>query len=388
MTPPLSVVPNPPPQVVEAEAPAQLETAVSVRNLPLGVLAILASIVMLRWAAPVLVPMMLALTTSYALGPLVSRMQRWRVPRALGAALVLGALVSVLAVSTYRLRDDATTVIESLPQATQKLRMALRKERASAASPLDKVQEAALQLQKATQESAAPAAAPARGVTRVQIEPTHFDLKDYLWSNTPKLMTGVGEATVVLLMAYFLLAAGDSFRRKLAKIAGPSFARRKLTVQGMDEVTQQVQRYLLVQLAVSILVGLGTWGAYAAIGLEHAAVWGAVAFFLNFVPYLGPIVVALASTFVAFVQFGSFDTALLVAAVATGLHLIAGHLLTPWLTSRTSRLNALSVFVSVLVFGWLWGFWGLLLGVPTLMMIKALCDRVDGLEPIGELLGR
>ncbi len=76
------------------------------------------------------------------------------------------------------------------------------------------------------------------------------------------------------------------------------------------------------------------------------------------------------------------------AAVATGLHLIAGHLLTPWLTSRTSRLNALSVFVSVLVFGWLWGFWGLLLGVPTLMMIKALCDRVDGLEPIGELLGR
>ncbi len=388
MTPPLSVVPNPPPQVVEAEAPAQLETAVSVRNLPLGVLAILASIVMLRWAAPVLVPMMLALTTSYALGPLVSRMQRWRVPRALGAALVLGALVSVLAVSTYRLRDDATTVIESLPQATQKLRMALRKERASAASPLDKVQEAALQLQKATQESAAPAPAPARGVTRVQIEPTHFDLKDYLWSNTPKLMTGVGEATVVLLMAYFLLAAGDSFRRKLAKIAGPSFARRKLTVQGMDEVTQQVQRYLLVQLAVSILVGLGTWGAYAAIGLEHAAVWGAVAFFLNFVPYLGPIVVALASTFVAFVQFGSFDTALLVAAVATGLHLIAGHLLTPWLTSRTSRLNALSVFVSVLVFGWLWGFWGLLLGVPTLMMIKALCDRVDGLEPIGELLGR
>ena len=144
MTPPLSVVPNPPPQVVEAEAPAQLETAVSVRNLPLGVLAILASIVMLRWAAPVLVPMMLALTTSYALGPLVDRMQRWGLPRALAAALVLGALVSVLGVSIYRLRDDATTVIESLPQATQKLRMALRKERASAASPLDKVQEACL----------------------------------------------------------------------------------------------------------------------------------------------------------------------------------------------------------------------------------------------------
>ena len=115
MTPPLSVVPESAPQVIEVEAPAQLETAVSVRNLPLGVLAILASLFTLHWAAPVLVPIMLAMTANYALAPLVDRMQRWGLPRALAAALVLGALVSVLGVSAYRLRDDATTVIESLP---------------------------------------------------------------------------------------------------------------------------------------------------------------------------------------------------------------------------------------------------------------------------------
>lgn len=344
---------------------------------------------MLHWAAAVLVPMMLALTASYALAPAVDRVQRWGLPRAAAAALVLTALVAALAVGGYRLRDDATVLIESLPQAAQKLRLALRKERATAAaSPLDKVQEAAVQLQKATQEGAPPPPAPARGVTRVQIEPKNFELKEYLWSNTPSLMAGLGQATVVVLMAYFLLATGDGLRRKVAKIAGPSFARRKLTVQGMDEITHQVQRYLLVQVVISVAVGLGTWGAYAAIGMQHAAVWGAAAFMLNFIPYLGSIVVAVGSTFVAFVQFGSFDMALLVAAVATGLHLVSGYLLTPWLTSRTSRLNALAVFVGVLVFGWLWGFWGLLLGVPTLMMIKAVCDRVDGLEPIGELLGR
>jgi predicted PurR-regulated permease PerM len=388
VTQPLAVVPKPVLDETETDEPARALASLNVRSLALGVLAALATLFMLRWAAPVLVPMMLALTISYALAPAVDRVHARGLPRALGAALVLTALVAALASGGYRLRDDAITLIESLPQAAQKLRLALRKERAGAASPLDKVQEAAVQLQKATQEGTPAPPPPERGVTRVQIEPKHFDLKEYLWSNTPVLVSGLGQATVVVLMAYFLLATGDSFRRKVAKIAGPSFARRKLTVQGMDEITQQVQRYLLVQLLISVAVGLGTWGAYAAIGLQHAAVWGAAAFLLNMIPYLGSIVIALGSTFVAFVQFGSLDMAMLVAAVATGLHLISGYLLTPWLTSRTSRLSTLAVFVAVLAFGWLWGFWGLFLGVPTLMMIKAVCDRVDGLEPIGELLGR
>jgi len=250
------------------------------------------------------------------------------------------------------------------------------------------VQQAAVQLQQATKDSAPPSPPPERGVTRVQIEPKNFDVKDAIWSNTPRVLVGLGEATVVVLLAYFLLASGDTFRRKLAKIAGPSLARRKLTVQGLDEVTGQIQRYLLVQVVISLIVGVVTWLLYMAIGLEHAEVWGAAAFVLNFIPYLGSIVVSVASSFVAFVQFGSLDMALLVAAAATALHTVTGYLLTPWLTSRASRLSALAVFVGVIAFGWLWGFWGLLLGVPTLMMIKSVCDRVEGLRPIGELLGR
>ena len=64
-----------------------------------------------------------------------------------------------------------------------------------------------------------------------------------------------------------------------------------------------------------------------------------------------------------------------------------GNLLTPWLTSRTNRLNPIVVFVGVLAFGWLWGAWGLLLGVPVLTSIKAVCDRVDELKSVGELMG-
>ena len=185
-----------------------------------------------------------------------------------------------------------------------------------------------------------------------------------------------------------MLASGDSFRRKLAKIAGPTFARRRVTVQALDEIGTQIHRYLLVQLFTSALVGLVTWIAFALIGLEHAAVWGVVAGLLNFVPYLGSLVVAGGASLVAFVQFGSLDMALAVAAIVLGIHVVSGNLLTPWLTSRTNRLNAVCVFVGVLAFGWLWGVWGLLLGVPVLTSLKAVCDRVEGLQPIGELLGQ
>ena len=193
---------------------------------------------------------------------------------------------------------------------------------------------------------------------------------------------------MVLFITFFLLASGDSFRRKIVRLAGPTLARRKLTVQALDEITAQVQRYLAVQVLISVIVGVATCVAFVALGVEHAAVWGVLAFALNFVPYFGAIVLTAAAALVGFVQFGSVEMAALVAGVSMAVHTVAGSLLTPWLTSRASRLDAVTVFVGVLAFGWLWGVWGLVLGVPILLMLKAVCDRVDELRPVGELLGR
>ena len=350
-------------------------------------LTILASIFMLRWAAQVLVPIMLGVTLSYALRPAVDRLEVWRVPRAIGAAFVLLALVATIVAGAQAVRDDATLLIESLPQIAHKFRTALRAEQSQADSPLVKVQQAATQLQQASKESA-PSPSPERGVTRVQIEPAQFDVMGYVRSNSVSLMTAAGEGVVVVFLAYFLLASGSTLRRKLLKIAGPSLARKKITLQGLNEVSAQIQRYLAVQVLVSVIVGIATWLAFKALGVKFAEVWGIAAFVLNFIPYLGSLVLVAGASIVAFVQFGTVDMALAVAGTATLLHIVTGYLLTPWLTSRASELSALSVFLAVLVFAWLWGFWGLLLGVPTLMMIKALCDRIEYLQPIGELLGQ
>jgi predicted PurR-regulated permease PerM len=224
-------------------------------------------------------------------------------------------------------------------------------------------------------------------VTRVQIEKPIVNIRDFLWSGTLGALTFIGQLVTVFFFAYFLLLAGDKFRRKLIKISSPRLSEKKVTVETLNAITKQIQRYLLVQLLTSTLVGVVSWLAFAAIGLEHAAIWGIAAGVLNSVPYFGPVVVSCGIALVAFVQFGTFGMALSAAGIALVITSIEGFLLTPWLLGRTSGINAVFVFASVIVGSWLWGPVGLLLGVPVLMIIKTVCDHVEDLRPVGELLG-
>ncbi|MCY1518724.1 putative transport protein YhhT [compost metagenome] len=155
----------------------------------------------------------------------------------------------------------------------------------------------------------------------------------------------------------------------------------------LDDITRNIERYLLVQILVSGLVGLTTGLAFWLLGVENAAVWGIIAAVTNLIPYIGSVIVLVAAGLMAFLQFSSIEMALLVGGVSLAIHTVVGNLLMPWLTSRTSRMNPVAVFVGVIFWGWLWGIWGLLLGIPITMVIKSICDRVEDLQPIGELLG-
>lgn len=370
----------------EASSPA-LPVTVDVRSLSLAILAVLASLFVLHWAKQIFIPVLLGLLLSYALSPLVNWLEPYRVPRSLSAGLLLLALMVGMASAVYALRDDASELVESLPVAAQKVRQALREHRAGQnTSALEKVQKAASQIEQAAAESGTNAA-PARGVTRVVIERPRFNITDYLWTGTVGLLTLLAQATMVMFLTFFLLASGDTFRRKLVKLVGPTLSSKKITVQALDEINLQIQRYLQVQLLCSVLVGVLTWLALAWIGLEHAAVWGIAAGVTNMIPYVGSLLIVSATSLVGFLQFGSLDMMLLVAGASVLIHTIVGNLLTPWLTSRAGRMNPVAVFVGLLAWGWLWGIWGLLLGIPILMVIKTVCDRVEDLKPVGEFLG-
>jgi predicted PurR-regulated permease PerM len=285
----------------------------------------------------------------------------------------------------YSLSDDANELIQSMPDAARKVRDALRGPKTKDTT-LDTVQKAAAELQKAAEEAGG-STPPARGVTRVVVEKPKFDLREHLWTGTLGFANVIGQTVMVTFLTYFMLVSGNTFRRKLVKITGPGLAEKRLTVQALDEINAQMQRYLLVQLAASLAVGLATGICFALLGLKHAAVWGVAAGVLNLVPYVGSLAVTAGAALVAFVQFGSVNMALAVGGSSLLINTIEGYLLVPWATSKASSMNAVAVFIGVLAWGWLWGVWGLLLGIPILMAVKAVCDRVDHLKPIGELLG-
>jgi predicted PurR-regulated permease PerM len=374
------------PEVVEE--PVSLPTPINVRSVSLAVLALLGCVFALQWASDVFIPLLLGVVLSYALSPVVAQLHRWRIPRALGAALVLLASVGGVGSMLYSVSDDAAAMVESLPAAAEKLRQALRPTRGAPQSAFDKVQEAAAKLEQAAEETGGTVAQIlAKGVTRVQIERPRLNLKDYLWSSTLGLAAIAGQAAAVFFIAFFLLSSGDGFRRKVVRIAGPTFARRRITVQVLDEITAQIQSYLMIQVFTSALVGLATWAVLLYLGLERAAVWGLVAAVLNLVPYLGALATAGGLALVAFLQFGTFGMAALIGGVSMMINTVEGNLLTPWLSGRASRMNPVVIFVGVLAFGWLWGLWGLLLGTPLIMVAKSICDRVDDLKPVGDLLG-
>ena len=373
-------------ETAPSQPPTQLHTQVNVRNLSLALLALMASVAMLHWAAAVFVPVAVSVLMVSALSPAVSAMQRWHIPRWLGAAALLLALLGGLSATALQLSDGATQVIESLPVAVQKVRNTLRSRSKEGPGALDKVQKAATQIEQVAAENRTSPAAM-RGVQRVQIERPPLNVREYLWSGTVGVLSGLGQFTVVVFLTFFALASGDTFQQKLVRIAGPSLERKKVTKQVLKEITGQIQRYLLVQVLTSVVVGVTTGAAYAALGLQNAVVWGVLAGGLNLVPYIGSIVVTGASALMAFLQFGTLDMALAVGGASLLIHTLVGNLLTPWLTSRTSSMSPVAVFVSVLTWGWLWGLWGLLLGIPIMMAVKAICDRVEDLKAIGELLG-
>ncbi|HSH88439.1 MAG TPA: AI-2E family transporter [Ramlibacter sp.] len=379
--------PAPAPLAADPEDPSLvlLRVPMNVRSMTLVLLCVLAVLATLKWASAFFIPLMIGLMFSYALSPIVDTLERFKIPRAISAAVLIIGILGGLGASAYSFSDDANQLVVSLPEAAKKVRDSLRARSGKPDTTLGTVQKAAEHLEQAAAEASPQAAT--RGVQRVVIEKPRFDIREHLWSSTIGLAGLIGQITVIMFLTYFLLLSGDTFRRKLVKITGPTFTQKKITVQALDEITAQIQRYLLVQLVASVLVGVTTGLAFWALGLKHAAVWGFAAGVLNLIPYIGSIAITGAASLVAFLQFGELNMALAVGGASLVINTIEGNLMVPWLTSKASRMNPVAVFIGVLAWGWLWGVWGLLLGIPIMMVVKAICDRVEDLKPIGELLG-
>lgn len=344
----------------------------------LVLMATVALVFALQWAQEFLVPLVFGILIAYTINPLATALERLRLPRVVAVVLVMAILLSGLAYATNSLRTEFQSIVNQLPVATQKLSKALRKMRSGKPGALDQVQAAATAIERAASNSASRPSAPS-------VAP--FQLESWLWASSISAVAFVGQIAVVVFLVFFLLASGDTFKRKLVRLAGPSLSSRKITVNILNDINRSVQKYMFMLLVTNLLLVLLMWAAFSWLGLENAGAWAVAAGLLHIIPYFGPLLTTAAVGLAAFTQFGTFSMALLVMLFALIIATLVGTFVTTWMTGRIAKMNAAAVFIGLLFWGWLWGVPGLLLGIPIIVIIKVISEHVDGMQVLAELLG-
>ncbi len=396
------VPPAPLPPAANAAAPAsgadhahpaavdgmRLPIHVNARGLALGTIATVAFVYAVQWAQDFLIPLFLGIFIAYTLSPVVGWLERRHVKRAIGATLVTVIIIALMAVVLHRVQDEFFNIVDDLPRITEKVTKVLRKTGDGTPGTIAQVQAAAAQIEQATTAAGADDKKAARKTAVVAVAGgSSFKIMDWVLVGSMSLIGFVTQATMVVFLVFFLLLAGDTFKRKLVKLTGPSLSRKKVTVHILDDINTSIQNYMFMLLVTNVLLALLMWVALSAIGLENAGAWAIVAGLLHIMPYFGPLLITTATGLAAFMQFESLRMVLLVTGASLAIATLVGTVIATWMTGRIAKMNPAAVFVSLLFWGWLWGMWGLLLGVPVVVMIKVVAERVEGMEVIAELLG-
>ena len=358
--------------------------ATDLRGTALAVLATLAVIFALNWAQSFVVPLILGIVFAYTLNPLVTRLEWLRIPRVAGATLVMIAVVSLLGLGGYALRGEIQTIVDQLPATANKLSEAVAELHRAPGGAIQNVQKAAKSLESVATGTTA---APDPRATHVVVDAPILRFTAALWSGSMGALGFMGHAVMVMFLVFFLLVAGDTFKRKLVHLTGPPMSRKKITVHILDDINSSIQRYMVMMLVTNLLVALLNWVVFRIIGLDNAGAWAATSGVLHLIPYVGPAITAAATGMAALLQFNSLATALLVAGASVAVAIVVGVFVTTWMTGRIARMNPAAVFISLLFWGWLWGAWGMLLSIPIIVIVKVVAHHIERLHPLAELLG-
>ena len=367
--------------------PPTVRLPVDARGAALAILATVALVVALEWAQKFVISLLLGILFAYMLNPLVTWLEKIKVPRVAGTLVVMLAVVGALVLGVYSLRGQTQTIIEQLPEAATKFSAALVRLRGDQFGNMQKVQTAASEVEKAASQAAGIPSTQKQAATHVVVDKPAFKLGNFLWEGSMGVLGFIGQALMVIFLAFFLLLGGDTFKRKLVRLTGPSLSKKKITVKILDDINGSIQKYMVMLLTTNVLVGLLAWIAFHWMGLENAGAWAVAAGMLHVIPYFGPALTAGAVGMAAFMQFDSFPMVLLAAGTSLAIATLVGTFIATWMTGKIARMNAAAIFISLLFWGWLWGVWGLLLSIPIIVIVKVVSQHVEQLQPVAELLG-
>lgn len=349
-------------------------------DLALTILAVLASLYTLHLASAFVIPVVLAVVVAYMLDPLVTLLCGRRIPRVLGASLVLLALLAGVVCCAYLLQDQVAGLIDRLPEVATKLSRSVGALLSGDDSMVQKIRRAATVLGGTGQGP------PVRG-SQIVVERAGDSLNNMLLAGSVGVFAVAAQAAVVLFLAFFMLVSGDMFKRKFIKMAGTTLSQKKISVHMLDEINRQIQRYMVMLLVTNAMVGALTWLLLKWLQVDNAGTWSLAAAALHLVPYFGAVLIAVCIGLAAFMQSGDFALAAMAAGGSLLVATLIGALVTTWMTGRMAKMNAVAVFIVLLLFTWLWGTWGVLLAIPIAVIAKVVADHVEGLDVVAEFLG-
>lgn len=359
---------------------------IPVKNIALVITTTIAVIFALEWAQSFIITVLLGALLAFALNPLVMRLENINIKRAIGSSIVILTLVVGIIFAGYALRGQVQSIISILPEAAIKLTSGFAIKRGEPLTNMQKVQIAANQVETAASLAENNISSKKKQAMHVVVEERKFKIGDFLWRGSLGVFGFMAEAITMIFLAYFFLLSGDTFKRKLVKITGPSLTHKKITVNILGDISASIQRYLFMLVITNVIVGMLSWLAFRALGLENSGAWAVAAGLLHIVPYFGPIATAAATAMAAYMQFNSILMALLVSGASIIIATFVGVFLTTWITGRIAKMNSAAVFISLIFFSWLWGLWGMLLGIPIIVILKVICEHIEHLQPIAELL--
>jgi len=344
--------------------------ASAIPRVALNGLFVLAVFYTLYFARDVLLPLVLAAMLTLVLTPVMRVLAAMRIPKPIGAALVVAALLGTLIAGASLLIQPATEWMAKAPGTLTMLEEKLRTFKRS----VEQVHKAAEKVEEIATPENASKARPA--------PPPKPTLTSRMLGGAQKVLL-VAAPTVVLL--YFLLATGDLFLRKLVKVM-PTLADKKRAVAVARSIQDEMAIYLFTITCINAGLGLATGVVMHLLGMPNPALWGVMVALLNYLPYLGPLIGLVVLGSVAALTFESLAQTLAVPLAFFALTILEGQILMPWITGRRLTLNPVVVFLSMLFWGWLWGVIGMLLAVPIAMVLRIVCDHVAWLKPFGEFL--
>ena len=302
----------------------------------------------LSLAQTILLPIVSALVIGTMLAQITNSLASYRIPRWLSAILLVGLITAVISLAIVLISDSVVEWIQRVPEIGARLREKLQ--------ILDRPLAALADLR-----SAITPARPGESVARIDLNPNI--ITPILAVVTPAL----GELALFFTTLLFFLIARSKLRSNIAVLPSGRETRLRL-LYTISDIERNLARYLTLVTGVNVVIGLLTASFLFAVGFPNPAVFGVLAFILNYVPYIGPASMIFILFLVGLVTYPALGQTLIAPGGFLLLSILEGQFATPIIMGRELTINLFAIFISVAVWTWLWGPFGALLATPILIV--------------------